>query len=218
MTARSISGATHGWVAFNPTVVVWKVSAVPDSPHVLDEYANRLRDDLEANKKEQERLRNALHQLEQEQEVLIKMQVTLDAGAEAVAMLLQNARASSVLSRDSGPLSHSASDQLLENSHLLTGRRRGRRPGERPLIDIVGTLLREQSEPRSVAEIRDAVMKMRPSTEQTVRNTLDRLVATSKAERTKQGRSVFYSATDSLLGSPRSPADDVSVAAREVAS
>ncbi|MET8130303.1 BlaI/MecI/CopY family transcriptional regulator [Streptomyces sp. NPDC005065] len=193
---------------------------MPDSPHVLDEYASRLRADLAANEKEQQRLRSALHQLEQEQEVLIKMQVTLDAGAEAVALLLQQSTVTApAAAHDAGLVTHSATDHLLESSHLLSGHRRGRRPGERPLIDIVGTLLREQSEPRSVAEIREAVMKVRPATEQTVRNTLDRLVATSKAERTKQGRSVFYSATSSLLGSPRSPADnEITVAAGEVPS
>ncbi|MCC8339034.1 hypothetical protein LMJ38_24260 [Streptomyces sp. R1] len=171
---------------------------MPDSPHVLDEYASRLRADLEANEKEQQRLRSALHQLEQEHEVLVKMQVTLDAGAEAVAMLLQNAGASPEPPSGSGTTARSLPDRSAESSRLLEGRSRsrGRRPGERPLIDVVGTLLREQNEPRSVAEIRGDVMKLRPATEQTIRNTLDRLVATSKAERTKQGRSVFYRATE----------------------
>ncbi|MFE2551229.1 hypothetical protein ACFXGI_22170 [Streptomyces sp. NPDC059355] len=41
-----------------------------------------------------------------------------------------------------------------------------------------------------------------------VRNTLDRLVATSKAERTKQGRSVFYGAVGAAAESRPSPAVD----------
>ncbi|MFE5026225.1 BlaI/MecI/CopY family transcriptional regulator [Streptomyces sp. NPDC056656] len=178
-----------------------------DTPHVLDEYAKRLRSDLEANEQERERLRNALDQLAQEYEVLLKMQVTLDAGAEAVAQLLkENPATAQALVHEGSLVPGSGVELATVDSHLVAGRRRGRRPGERPLIDVVGALLCEQKEPRSVAEIREAVMKKRPATEQTVRNTLDRLVATSKAERTKQGRSVFYSATKTLLGSPRASA------------
>jgi Penicillinase repressor len=172
---------------------------VSDSPYVLEKYADRLRADLEANEKEQQRLRDLLHQLEQEHEVLVKMRATLDAGAEAVERLMQQPPVAEEASAPGGdgPVSHAKSVRAGRKSRKPGGQRRGRRPGERPLIDIVGTLLREQEEPRSVSEIRQAVMKSRPATEQTVRNTLDRLVATSKAERTKQGRSVFYSATES---------------------
>jgi hypothetical protein len=186
-------------------VLVWKVSAVPDSPHVLEKYADRLRADLEANIKERQRLQNVLHQLEHEYEVLVKMQVTLDAGAETVELLLKQnpagdtpAPAKPSNGKDFAP-ANGGSHHGMDDSHLLSGHRRGRRPGERSLIDVVSTLLREQKEPRSVAEIREAMMTMRPATEQTVRNTLDRLVATNKAKRTKQGRSVFYSPTSTLL-------------------
>ncbi|MEW2166958.1 BlaI/MecI/CopY family transcriptional regulator [Streptomyces sp. NPDC007084] len=172
-------------------------------PHVLDEYAQRLRSDLEANEQEQKRLLSALHQLEREYEVLLKMRITLDAGAKAVARLLEPPAAltgSPLSERGVGLAQQSHLTPV--DTHLLAGRSRGRRPGERSLIEVVCALLREQEEPRSVAEIRKAVMKQRPATEQTVRNTLDRLVSTGKAERTTQGRSVFYSATRHPTGTP----------------
>ncbi|MEW2166940.1 BlaI/MecI/CopY family transcriptional regulator [Streptomyces sp. NPDC007084] len=179
---------------------------MPDTPHVLHEYAERLRADLKVNEQERERLRGVLHQLEQEYEILLKMQVTLDAEAAAVADLLQNDQAAArALARTPGPAVKTEPAPTADESYLLNDQRRGRRPGERPLIDVVSSCLREQGEPRSVSEIRKAVMNTRPASEQTVRNTLDRLVATSKAERTKQGRSVFYSATAKLLDSSFSP-------------
>ncbi|MGW2997497.1 hypothetical protein ACWDA9_39515, partial [Streptomyces sp. NPDC001193] len=85
---------------------------------------------------------------------------------------------------------------------------KGRLSGEASLIETVNALLQAQVEPRSVAEILGEVVAVRPATIQTVRNTLDRLVATSKAERTKQGRSVYYSAVGAAAGPQPTPAVD----------
>ncbi|WP_217251250.1 hypothetical protein [Streptomyces sp. AC602_WCS936] len=67
------------------------------------------------------------------------------------------------------------------------------------LVELVRTHLAEQSEPRSAAEITTALD--RAHSERTikttvVRTTLEGLVARNQAQRTKQGTSVYYTATD----------------------
>ncbi|MEU3897507.1 hypothetical protein [Streptomyces sp. NPDC045251] len=67
------------------------------------------------------------------------------------------------------------------------------------LVELVRTHLTEQSEPRSAAEITTALG--RAHSERTikttvVRTTLEGLVARNQAQRTKQGTSVYYTATD----------------------
>src|SRR5690348_7328766 len=62
-----------------------KVTAVPESPLVLDEYARRIRTDVDANLLRQEQLRGELRKLEEEHNVLLKLQQTLATGAEAIA-------------------------------------------------------------------------------------------------------------------------------------
>ncbi|MEU9273024.1 hypothetical protein AB0E04_47780 [Streptomyces sp. NPDC048251] len=66
------------------------------------------------------------------------------------------------------------------------------------LVDLIRGHLTEQSEPRSAAEIAAALGKAHPgrSVKTTVvRTTLEGLVAKSQAQRSKQGSSVFYTAT-----------------------
>ncbi|MFI0999465.1 hypothetical protein ACIP10_30145 [Streptomyces galbus] len=73
-------------------------------------------------------------------------------------------------------------------------------PADRPtLVDLVREHLAEQSEPRSAAEI--AATLGRTHTDRAVkptvvRTTLEGLVAKGQAQRTRQGRSVFYTTPD----------------------
>ncbi|MFJ5998986.1 hypothetical protein [Streptomyces sp. NPDC092370] len=65
------------------------------------------------------------------------------------------------------------------------------------LVELIRRHLADQKEPRSAAEISTALSKAHPKRDiaaKVVRVTLEGLVAKSQAERTKQGRSVFYSA------------------------
>jgi predicted transcriptional regulator len=64
-------------------------------------------------------------------------------------------------------------------------------------VELIRRHLTDQKEPRSAAEISTALGKAHPKRDiaaKVVRVTLEGLVAKSQAERTKQGRSVFYSA------------------------
>ncbi|MFF7892217.1 hypothetical protein ACFZDI_09860 [Streptomyces sp. NPDC007907] len=65
------------------------------------------------------------------------------------------------------------------------------------LVELIRRHLAEQKEPRSAAEISTALGQAHPDRDispKVVRVTLEGLVAKSGAERSKQGRSVFYSA------------------------
>ncbi|MFJ9742962.1 hypothetical protein [Streptomyces sp. NPDC101166] len=78
------------------------------------------------------------------------------------------------------------------------------------LVDLVRRHLGEQSEPRSAAEVTTALTQAHPerSIKTTViRTTLEGLVARNHAHRTKQGTSVFYTASDAPEASESSPKD-----------
>ncbi|WP_327130631.1 hypothetical protein OG311_03875 [Streptomyces sp. NBC_01343] len=180
-----------------------KVSAVPESPLVLDEYASRIRTDVDANLLRQEQLRGELRKLEEEHTVLLKLQETLATGAEAIASMRVGSGEAGVLPKPR------RAERDVARRRVGKGRGgKGHRSGEASLIETVNGLLQAQVEPRSVAEILGEVVAVRPATIQTVRNTLDRLVATSKAERTKQGRSVFYNAVGAAAETQPAPAVD----------
>lgn len=68
------------------------------------------------------------------------------------------------------------------------------------LVELIRRHLLELKEPRSAAEISAALGQAHPErqfADKVVRVTLEGLVAKSQAERTKQGRSVFYTAPKS---------------------
>ncbi|MFJ1732661.1 hypothetical protein [Streptomyces sp. NPDC088254] len=78
------------------------------------------------------------------------------------------------------------------------------------LVDLVRRHLGEQSEPRSAAEVTTALAQAHPerSVKTTViRTTLEGLVARNHAHRSKQGTSVFYTATDGPEASGSSQKD-----------
>jgi hypothetical protein len=70
------------------------------------------------------------------------------------------------------------------------------------LVELVVADLTVSSEPRSAAEVAAALSQAHPDRKiqiTVVRNTLEALVAKGQAQRSKQGRSVYYSAAESLV-------------------
>ncbi|MFG2603474.1 hypothetical protein ACGFT2_07985 [Streptomyces sp. NPDC048514] len=69
------------------------------------------------------------------------------------------------------------------------------RAAQPTLVELVRGHLGEQSEPRSAAEVAEALIQAHPDREiqtKVVRTTLENLVARNAAQRSKQGTSVFY--------------------------
>ncbi|WP_432199121.1 hypothetical protein [Streptomyces sp. bgisy027] len=74
------------------------------------------------------------------------------------------------------------------------------KPAQPTLVELIRRHLLELTDPRSAAEISAALHQAHPErqfADKVVRVTLENLVAKSQAERTKQGRSVFYTAPGS---------------------
>ncbi|BFO17792.1 gamma-butyrolactone-binding regulator SlbR [Streptomyces sp. KM77-8] len=79
------------------------------------------------------------------------------------------------------------------------------KPDGPKLVELVRRHLGEQSEPRSAAEIAGALEHALPGRTvkvTVVRSTLEGLVARNRAQRSKQGSSVFYTAPDSAEQAP----------------
>ncbi|WP_395570613.1 hypothetical protein [Streptomyces sp. BK79] len=73
------------------------------------------------------------------------------------------------------------------------------------LVELVRAHLGEQSEPRSAAEVATALGAAHPGRNvktTVVRTTLEGLVAKNQAQRSKQGTSVYYTATDAPAAKP----------------
>ncbi|MFD9465041.1 hypothetical protein [Streptomyces sp. NPDC060027] len=80
------------------------------------------------------------------------------------------------------------------------------------LVELIRRHLLELKEPRSAAEVSAALGQAHPErqfADKVVRVTLEGLVAKSQAERTKQGRSVFYTAPKSAAVAPEAEAQPV---------
>ncbi|MGC9495923.1 hypothetical protein [Streptomyces sp. WG7] len=105
------------------------------------------------------------------------------AAKKASAQATSASTASSAASSDSASASSSA-----------------KQAADRPtLVELVRNHLVEQSEPRSAAEVTTALGQAhsgRTIKTTVVRTTLEGLVAKNQAQRTKQGTSVYYTATD----------------------
>ncbi|MGW7514557.1 hypothetical protein ACWGJ2_03060 [Streptomyces sp. NPDC054796] len=81
-----------------------------------------------------------------------------------------------------------------------------RSAGQPTLRELVAGHLSGLSEPRSAAEITTALTQAHPERKfgtTVVRNTLEALVAKGQADRSKQNKSVFYSATTPVADAPK---------------
>ncbi|MFB7505548.1 hypothetical protein [Streptomyces broussonetiae] len=80
--------------------------------------------------------------------------------------------------------------------------------GQPTLVELVRRHLAEQKEPRSAAEVSEALGKAHPEREiqtKVIRTTLENLVARNNAQRTKQGTSVFYTVPSASAESTPAP-------------
>ncbi|WP_447035066.1 BlaI/MecI/CopY family transcriptional regulator [Streptomyces sp. DSM 118878] len=204
------------------------MSEVPaNAAGVQGQYAAQVAADLEANRKEQERisaevtaLTEQLQVLENDHSLLVNMQQALGAngtgGAPASASKKGASRAKAApksqrAKKASTPRKKSATTATATPSAKAAGKSTTKSaaakatpkvPAARTPEPTLGELIRDhlaaQSEPRSSAEIASALTEAHPDrTIKTtvVRTTVEKLVAKSQVQRTRQGSSVFYSAT-----------------------
>ncbi|MBP8533731.1 hypothetical protein [Streptomyces sp. MK37H] len=203
-----------------------------ESANLKSQYAAQVAADLERNYAEHERLsseivalQEQLAVLEDNRALLLSMRQTL--GGDAAGGATENGGVSgsgdgSSAQREVAALS--ATRKARKKANAAGGKRKRAEPGEsRPrrqrvresgvptLRELVSNDLAQHGEPRSAAEVTAALSKALPDREikpTVVRGTLESLVAKGQAHRTKQKKSVFYSAatTDAAAG-PDEPSE-----------
>ncbi|WP_217213678.1 hypothetical protein [Streptomyces sp. AC550_RSS872] len=182
---------------------------------LTSQYIAQVANDLERNVKEQERisaeiasLQEQLAAVQHDHTVLLNVQQALGVTA-APAQSMAEAKSTAVPSprRKTGA---ARGGKRAQKSTTAPEKTAPTKPAVKPadaaketqptLVELIRRHLLELKEPRSAAEISAALGQAHPErriTTKVVRVTLEGLVAKAQAERTKQGRSVFYTAPTS---------------------
>ncbi|MFF7946208.1 hypothetical protein [Streptomyces griseorubiginosus] len=185
---------------------------------VTTQYLARVAEDLEQNLKEQERLgteiavlQSQLAELEADRTVLVSLQEALGATSApatsapaapepesapaATVVDKKNTAAPAKKARAKKP----AAVPVQRARKTKTAAAKPAEPRQPSLVTLARDFLTSQTEPRSAAEIAEALAQEHPDRgikKTVVRTTLEGLVAKNHAQRSKQGSSVFYTAPD----------------------
>jgi cell division septum initiation protein DivIVA len=181
---------------------------------LASQYIAQVTGDLEANVKEQERinaeiasLQEQLAALQHDHSVLVNMQQALGITTAPAGPAAERASAAVPSPRRKKASAAPGGKQKTRKPVAAPRKRAAGKPAAKAagaakaaqptLVELIRRHLAEQKEPRSAAEISTALGQAHPDRDiaaKVVRVTLEGLVAKSQAERTKQGRSVFYAA------------------------
>ncbi|MFB6849605.1 hypothetical protein ACFCXS_32760 [Streptomyces sp. NPDC056373] len=181
---------------------------------LASQYIAQVTGDLDANLKEQERisadiasLQEQLTALQHDHSVLVSMQQALGITQARTGPAAESESATVPAPRRKKAAAAAGGKQKARKSAAAPAKKTARKPAatkastaqaaELTLVELIRRHLSEQKEPRSAAEISTALGQAHPGRDispKVVRVTLEGLVAKSGAERSKQGRSVFYSA------------------------
>ncbi|MCZ0991776.1 BlaI/MecI/CopY family transcriptional regulator [Streptomyces diastatochromogenes] len=180
---------------------------------LASQYISQVANDLEANVKEQERITAELTALQQQlvtlqrnHSVLMGMQQALGvttppaepAKADRTAVPSPRKKTTAAPSKRRPAKTATAKPPATKKQSVRkpVTKKAATKTGT-TLVDLIHGHVIEQSEPRSAAEIAEALGHAHPDRNiktTVVRTTLENLVAKSLAQRTKQGSSVFYTA------------------------
>ncbi len=193
------------------------VDTSADNTNLKSQYAAQINTDLERNSADHERLSSEITALQQQllvlennRALLLGMQQSL--GNEAAAAVPENTDVSG--SENGSSAARKSADRSPtrkpnKKTDAASGKRKGtesggnrskrmREAGAPTLRDLIHGDLTQHGEPRSAAEVTATLTQALPDREikaTVVRSTLESLVAKGEAHRTKQQRSVLYSAT-----------------------
>ncbi|MFC8225399.1 hypothetical protein [Streptomyces sp. NPDC057287] len=190
------------------------MSEVATPSTVTAGYAQKVTEDLAVTKSEQERVRaeltrlqGELRQLEESEQVLVKMQVVLADAGESPSEQSKGGKKTSVPAARRAK-SVSAQQKVARKakptkagSETPAGKSvPAKGTGEETWAALASSYLAGQSEPKSAAEVSAALTEAHPQRKvqaTVVRNALEQGVARGLLERSKQGRSVYYTPVDS---------------------
>ncbi|MET9010050.1 hypothetical protein ABZX74_03770 [Streptomyces olivaceoviridis] len=187
---------------------------------LTSQYVSQVTNDLEHNLKEQERitaeiavLQEQLATLQHDHGTLLNMQQALGLAAPAGRAVVPAPRKKSGGTRRADDKKPAAAKPVAKKTatkkpvakkavakKATAGKPAATKaspsePAQPTLIELVRRHLAEQTEPRSAAEVSEALIQAYPERgiqRKVVRTTLENLVARNGAQRTKQGTSVFY--------------------------
>jgi hypothetical protein len=185
---------------------------------LTSQYSAQVTGDLERNLKEQERLSGEIEALQaqlaslrQDHAVLVNIQQALGipstpAAEPVAAMPAPRKKKSTASGTDKRTKTEKSATLAAKRASKKTAAKAPAPSSTTPtLVDLVREHLSGQSEPRSAAEITTALEQQHPErTIKTtvVRTTLEGLVAKNQAQRTKQGRSIFYTTPQTAEPAP----------------
>jgi hypothetical protein len=190
-----------------------QVQPEPETTELKSQYATQLATDLERNTKEQERigaevaaLEQQLRALRHDQALLVSMRQALDVESTVATPRSKE----SIPTAPSVPRQASSEPRPTQqkNAAATKPKKTAAKKSEtkatttaaKPtLVELIHNHLSQQSEPRSAAEITAALTQSHPDrTIKTtvVRTTVEGLVAKGRVHRTKQGTSVYYTASE----------------------
>ncbi|MFF8432415.1 BlaI/MecI/CopY family transcriptional regulator [Streptomyces sp. NPDC016566] len=181
---------------------------------LTSQYTSQVAGDLERNLKEQERitaeltaLQQQLAALQHDHTVLVSIQqaigvpATAPEPASADSTSVPAPRKKTTKASDTGRPAKTATAQrprAKKQTATKPADKKAAVKSTRPtLVNLIHRHLTEQSEPRSAAEVAEALGHAHPDrtiATTVVRTTLENLVAKSLAQRAKQGSAVFYTA------------------------
>ncbi|MFG3658711.1 hypothetical protein [Streptomyces sp. NPDC047706] len=183
---------------------------IAETTELTSQYSAQVAGDLDRNIKEQERLSAEIEELQaqltglrHDHTVLVNIQQALGVPAPAPAAAVP-------APRKKAAAASKTTKQAKEKKPTAAARKRTEKKGATKaaasptsptLVELVRAQLAGQAEPRSATEITTALGQQHPErTVKTtvVRTTLEGLVAKNQAQRTKQGSSVFYTASETV--------------------
>ncbi|MGW2792818.1 hypothetical protein ACWC9H_23200 [Streptomyces sp. NPDC001251] len=186
---------------------------MPDSTPLQSQYAAQIQSDLDSNVAEREQiagqissLQEQLSVLENNHALLASMQQAIGPASAAPAKGSTKGSAKAAKKTAGGAAPRIPQARTAAKSAGRATKRqakpavKAKASGNTPTLrDLVANHLAQSGEPRSAAEITAGLTDAHPQRNiagTVVRNTLENLVAKGQAQRTRQNRSVFYTAPD----------------------
>ncbi|MFJ8826529.1 hypothetical protein ACIREE_32760 [Streptomyces sp. NPDC102467] len=190
----------------------------PSNSSVKNQYAAQVAADLDRNTKEQERVAGELESLQaqltslrDDRAILVNMQQALGSKENADAPVKPQRTSAAKTSSKTDAKNSTPKAKPAQSAAKVPAPRadKAASSAQPTLVALVQEYLKQQSEPRSAAEVTEALTAAHPGRsfkKPVVRTTVEGQVAKGLAQRSKQGSSVFYSTPDKAK-SPQSAAE-----------
>lgn len=177
--------------------------ARPDATELKEQYAAQVTADLDRNTREQERIGAEVAALQEQLQALQQDQTLLEGMRQAIGAPLPAASGkagTTAAARRTAAEPETGRGRKAAAAPRGKAKTAGKRTTAQPTLgELIHAHLAAGAEPRSTAEITEALVQAHPERgikNKVVRTTIEGLVARGRVERRKQGSSVYYTTTD----------------------